>query len=93
MRLMILAALAGIACVAPAAAQEPTTGPETSAPATVAPAPEKKICRTYATTGSILGGKRTCHTKSEWTQIDHDSEAANDRFRNGRDGRTGGKIE
>lgn len=38
------------------------------------PKPEKKICRAVATTGSILGGKRECHTKAEWAAI---SERAN----------------
>ena len=32
--------------------------------------PDKKICRHTETTGSILGGKRVCHTKTEWAQID-----------------------
>jgi hypothetical protein len=36
--------------------------------------PNKKSCRRVETTGSILGGKLTCHTKAEWLQID----AAND---------------
>ena len=34
-----------------------------------APKPEKKVCRAVATTGSILGGKRECHTKAEWAAI------------------------
>lgn len=33
------------------------------------PAQEKKICRKVATTGSILGGKKECHTKKEWIAI------------------------
>ncbi|MES2988250.1 MAG: hypothetical protein V4808_10120 [Pseudomonadota bacterium] len=33
------------------------------------PPKEKKICRQVATTGSILGGKRECHTKAEWAAI------------------------
>ncbi|MDB5703522.1 MAG: hypothetical protein JWN66_638 [Sphingomonas bacterium] len=32
--------------------------------------PNKKICRRYATTGSILGGKMECHTRAEWASID-----------------------
>lgn len=33
------------------------------------PKEEKKVCRVTTTTGSILGGKRECHTKAEWAQI------------------------
>ncbi len=36
--------------------------------------PDKKSCRRIDTTGSILGGKLTCHTRAEWQKID----AAND---------------
>jgi hypothetical protein len=32
--------------------------------------PDKKICRRYATTGSILGGKVECRTRAEWEKID-----------------------
>ena len=35
-----------------------------------APVKEKKICRREETTGSILGGRPVCHTKSEWAAID-----------------------
>ena len=36
-----------------------------------APAKEKRICRTMEPdTGSHFGGKRVCHTKSEWASVD-----------------------
>lgn len=39
--------------------------------------PDKRVCRRYGTTGSILGGKPVCHTRSEWETIDREnSEAA-----------------
>lgn len=42
-----------------------------------AAANEKPTCRYYNTTGSIMPGKRVCHTKDEWRQIDQQmSEAA-----------------
>jgi hypothetical protein len=42
---------------------------------------EKKICRMVSATGSILGGKRACHTKEEWAAI-------SERSRNDRENRT-----
>jgi hypothetical protein len=53
---------------------------------------EKKICRAVATTGSILGGKRQCHTKAEWNEIgDRDREQRDhlDRSMRGRNGGLG----
>ena len=41
--------------------------PQESAPQ--AQVKEKKICRTVDQTGSILGGKRECHTKREWSEM------------------------
>jgi hypothetical protein len=38
--------------------------------------PDKKICRRYATTGSILGGKPQCHTRAEWETIDRENSDA-----------------
>lgn len=61
MRMSILAAVLCLAPALPAAAQDAGQQPA---------APEKKICRYYAETGSILPGKRECHTASEWREID-----------------------
>jgi hypothetical protein len=47
------------------------------------PAPEKKICRSYQTTGSIMPSRRTCHTKSEWASIDSDSQQLTERIKGG----------
>jgi hypothetical protein len=59
-----------------------------------APAPakkEKKICRSVAATGSILGGKRQCHTKAEWDAISDQARLARDkRERDMQDGSAGG---
>jgi len=41
---------------------------------------EKKICRRTETTGSIIGGKRQCHTKAEWKAIDEANSDAARRF-------------
>ncbi|MBX3565822.1 MAG: hypothetical protein KF730_14730 [Sphingomonas sp.] len=71
-----------IALASPALAQNSSAVPQNKE--------EKKICRATAQTGSILGGKRECHTKAEWAKI---SEAArNDLDRNDRNmrGRNGG---
>ena len=49
-------------------AQTPTSPPaSTSAPT---PPEEKLSCRYYRQTGSIMPGKRICHTKAEWSDID-----------------------
>ncbi len=61
------ATLTLLALALPAAAQ---TGTDRAASAPAAPAPEKKLCRTMTVTGSIMGGKRVCHTKGEWAEID-----------------------
>ena len=67
--LMLLAAV-------PAAAQTADAG---SAPVTASPKP---VCRREATTGSIMPGKRTCHTPAEWKDIDAANAKAVDNFRN-----------
>jgi hypothetical protein len=57
-------------------------------PAAKAEAEEKKICRrAEPATGSMMGGKRVCHTKAEWAQIDAQNQANTDRALNRR--RTG----
>ncbi len=43
--------------------------------------PEKKVCRTVAVTGSILGGKRVCRTKAEWAGTDQQNRNHADQFR------------
>ncbi|HEX8303219.1 hypothetical protein [Sphingomonas sp.] len=70
-----LSFLALIALAAPVAAQDMS--------ADLAKKPEKKICRAVATTGSILGGKRECHTKAQW-------DAMSERASNARDSRERG---
>jgi hypothetical protein len=61
--------LALFALASPAYAQDTGAQPKKA---------EKKICRALGQTGSILGGKRECHTKAEW-------EALSERARNNRD--------
>ena len=47
------------------------------------PADTKKICKAVGPpTGSILGAKKECHTKAEWTAINKQNEDNVDRFRN-----------
>ena len=62
-----------VACALPTAllAQETAPAPAAPAPAaTQAPPEEKPSCRSYRVTGSIMPGKRICHTKVEWADID-----------------------
>ena len=64
---------------------------QAQAESTAAVRPEKKICRRLETTGSLLPGKPTCHTKSEWAQIDQSNSegvsAAQSSIRSGAGGR------
>lgn len=65
MRFNTMAFVAAMIIAAPAIAQ--TAPAADSAPK---PVKEKKICRRETTTGSIIGARSTCHTKSEWAAID-----------------------
>ncbi|MCC2975528.1 hypothetical protein LK533_02420 [Sphingomonas sp. PL-96] len=47
-------------------------------------ASEKQICRRMQVTGSMLSGKRTCHTKAEWVQIDKANQDAYEQARRAR---------
>ncbi len=80
MRFVIVTVL--LALSSPALAQQ-------AAPAPAAPVKEKKICRSLAVTGSIMG-KRECHTPAEWSQIDNansdDAKRALGARRTGMDG-------
>ncbi|UZK64838.1 hypothetical protein [Sphingomonas sp. M1-B02] len=65
MRFVPLFAL--LALSTPAFAQEtPSAGahPQAAKPA------DKPICRRINTTGTIMGGKKVCHSKAEWATID-----------------------
>ena len=72
------AALMLAAVALPASAQ-------TAADAPAKAKPEHKSCRTYDTTGSIMGGTKVCHTKAEWSAIDqaNGDNAARQRDMNG----------
>lgn len=63
MRFKLMALAATVSVAMPAVAQ-------TVADATPKPVKEKKVCRRLDQTGSILGSRPTCHTKSEWAAID-----------------------
>ena len=76
MRLALVMAMFALAPLAPVMAQT------TPAPAAT-PAPEKKICRSYQTTGSIIPSRRTCPTKSEWALIDSDNQQQTERMKSG----------
>lgn len=47
--------------------------------------PDKKICRTEDTTGSIMPSKRVCHTKQEWATIDQENAQQTDQYHNARE--------
>ena len=53
-----------------------------------------RICRTYRETGSIMPGKRVCHTAAEWQAIDGQQQQENDTLlgNHGRQSGTGGDL-
>jgi hypothetical protein len=62
-----------VACALPTALLAQEAAPAAPAPAQTAtqvPPEEKPSCRSYRVTGSIMPGKRICHTKAEWRIID-----------------------
>jgi hypothetical protein len=63
-----LAAACGVAAISAfgGAAIAQTTAPASGA--NVPPVKEKKICRSEASTGSIMT-KRVCHTQAEWNAV------------------------
>ena len=65
---------------------------QTAADPAAAPKPEKKLCRSYEETGSIMGGKKICHTKSAWAAIDqrNSDDVSASRDLNGHAGQMGG---
>jgi hypothetical protein len=52
------------------------TPPTTTQVATTSPDDAKIVCKTIATTGSRLGGKRICASKQEWRRLNQEGEAA-----------------
>ena len=78
MRLALVMVACALVSVAPAMAQTSSTQVASL------PAPEKKICRTVETTGSIMPGKKTCHTKREWAYIDGTNEMSAEHIKDGR---------
>ncbi|MBS0478108.1 MAG: hypothetical protein JSR79_02275 [Proteobacteria bacterium] len=64
MRFKLMALAAAVSFAVPAIAQTPSDA------ATPAPKKEKKTCRRYAVTGSIIGTRAECHTQAEWAAID-----------------------
>jgi hypothetical protein len=85
MRMMMVAVLLGMSSGGAAVAQEGS--PNTSADRPAQEAPEKKVCRRMQVTGTILAGKRTCHTKAEWAQIDSANQDAVEQARRARGAR------
>lgn len=65
MRFKMLALVAAVAVTVPAVAQSADP-----AVAAAAPKKEKKVCRRYAVTGSIVSTRTECHTAAEWATID-----------------------
>ena len=78
MRLTMLAAMTlAMAATTPALAQDNAAAPDATPSA-----PEKRICRSEAVTGSLFAGKRVCHSKAEWAQLDAAAHRGADDFHN-----------
>ena len=73
-RIAVIALLAAFT-TAPALAQDAT-----QAPAAAKPVKEKKVCRYETPTGSNIPVS-TCHTKTEWAQIDSAQQAYTDEMK------------
>ncbi len=69
--LKVLVATAWLALLATPGLADPSS---TSAPAQQPDPNDRVICKEQEETGSLLPGKRICHTKGEWDQISHDSQ-------------------
>ena len=81
-----MAFVSAILFVAPAIAQTAPAAGGAAPP----PVKEKKIChRDGPDTGSILGGRVTCHTKTEWAAIDRNNSDSVDRARDAQMGGLG----
>ncbi|MDQ0249315.1 biopolymer transport protein ExbD [Sphingomonas kyeonggiensis] len=73
-------ALTLLALAAPVAAQEaPVYSGQASAPAKAKKSkndPDKVICRSVASTGSLIVGRSECHTRAEWEQLTRETREA-----------------
>lgn len=73
LRLLALAAFVSVPLTAQAQDSKPATEKKDD--------PDRKICRREAApTGSIMGGKRVCHTRAEWNAIDAANRAEVERL-------------
>jgi hypothetical protein len=75
MRFTVLALVAAISFTVPAIAQ---TAPATTTDSQANPPKEKKICRRYSVTGSIVSTRSECHTKADWAAIDANNSSRAD---------------
>jgi hypothetical protein len=74
LKVWLVAALA-VAVSAPALAVD-----KDSDEGTAATTKEKKICRTEAITGSLIGKRRVCMTEKEWAHLQAETKRGMDRF-------------
>ncbi|WP_200885032.1 hypothetical protein [Croceibacterium mercuriale] len=72
MLLPVLAASVLTLAAAPAqatATAQPVATPAAAAPAAPAADPDRRICRRFTATGSLVPGRRECRTAAEWDRI------------------------
>lgn len=62
LKLFCVSALLAVGTAAAAQTDQAPTPPIKNA--------DKRVCRSEVPTGSMMAGKRVCHTKSEWAAID-----------------------
>jgi len=65
--LAVFLALMATACATPAT--HPSADQKTAALD-----PSRVVCRTYRQTGSVMPGKRVCHTEVQWQAIDRQQQ-------------------
>ena len=79
MLLPVLAASVLTLAAAPAqaatTAQPVVTPAATAAPATPAEDPNRRICRRFTATGSLVPSKRECRTAAEWDRLAERAQA------------------
>ncbi|WP_121115956.1 hypothetical protein [Croceibacterium ferulae] len=84
---LTLAAAPAQAAAQPAAAPQAATAPAPAAAPEPAADPNKRICKRFANTGSMIPSRRECRTVAEWTRIaeaaQSSSQAMIDRGRTG----------
>jgi hypothetical protein len=69
---------------APKPVQAPLAVQQTTTPTSKASDPNRKICKSQSTIGSLARTKKVCHTRAEWKALDPGPNAPFGEFQNQR---------